>query len=140
MLIDSPWMVDPLANDDDWLGRVVDESVPWSAVANDESQKMWKSIADTKAAALATTGGYRVMLKGMGHPDFTDQIFMSPLKRFSQAGAVAPARAAQILNAYVLAFFQETLLDAKSALLLEETKPFPEATLETWKAGSPAAT
>ena len=51
------------------------------------------------------------------------------LFRSTKAGRLAPRRSAQIIGAYMVAFFQYTLLNQTSALLAPEVKPFPEATL-----------
>jgi dienelactone hydrolase len=107
----------------------------WRTVAYEDSKRMWKSIAEAKARVLANHGGYRVFIKGLGHDDFTDQIFMSPLRRFSYRGALPPKRVASILSTYALAFFRQTLLDMPSPLLSEESQPFPEATLQVWHHG-----
>ena len=120
MLIDSPWMVSPDEHEDQEDSRLT------------ETSRLWKIIADTKASVLARCGGFRVIIEGIGHANFSDVGFMSPLRRFSQAGSVPQSRIAQILNAYTLAFFRQTLLDDPSPLLSEGVQEFPGATLAIW--------
>lgn len=120
MLIDSPWMVSPDEHKNEEDTRLA------------ETARLWKIIADTKASVLARCGGFRVIIEGIGHANFSDVGFMSPLRRFSQAGAAPQRRIAQILNAYALAFFRQTLLDEPSPLLSESAQAFPEAALTIW--------
>jgi dienelactone hydrolase len=118
LLIDSPWMIDPGEHSED--------------VRTAETSRMWNILAESKARLLQQCGGIRIILEGLVHADFTDQIFMSPLRRYSETGSVAPRRVAHILNTYVLAFFQQTLLDKPSSLFTQDAKDFPEATVQVW--------
>jgi hypothetical protein len=118
LLIDSPWMISPEEHPDN----------PRLA----ETSRMWNIIAESKMRLLERCGGIRVTISGLVHADFTDQIFMSPLRRFSCSGSVAPKRVAHILNTYVLAFFQQTLLDKPSSLLSQDAKDFPETAVQEW--------
>jgi hypothetical protein len=118
LLIDSPWMISPGEHPDN----------PRLA----ETSRMWNMIAESKMRLLERCGGIRVTISGLVHADFTDQIFMSPLRRFSCSGSVAPKRVAHILNTYVLAFFQQTLLDKPSSLLSQDAKDFPETAVQEW--------
>ena len=118
LLIDSPWLISPSEHPDN----------PRLA----ETSRMWNIIAESKMRLLERSGGIRVTINGLGHHDSTDQIFMSPLRRLSGSGSVAPKRVAHILNTYVLAFFQQTLLDTPSSLFSPGAKDFPEATVQEW--------
>jgi hypothetical protein len=82
---------------------------------------------------LERCGGVRIIIDGLVHHDFTDQIFMSPLRRLSGSGSVAPKRVAHILNTYVLAFFEQSLLDKPTSLFSPDAKDFPEATVQEWR-------
>ena len=119
LLIDSPWMISP------------GEHSGNSRLA--ETSQMWNIIAESKTRLLERCGGVRIIIDGLVHHDFTDQIFMSPLRRLSGSGSVAPKRVAHILNTYVLAFFQQTLLDKPSSLFSQDAKDFPEATVQEWR-------
>jgi hypothetical protein len=133
MLIDSPFTAGGSESQEGEQDRAPGPEASWRISANEESKVMWKSIAETKSNVLAEHGGFRVIIEGLGHDDFADGIFMSPLRMFSHAGSVPPKRVAQILTSYVLAFFQQALLDIPSPLLSEESQPFPEATLQIWR-------
>jgi dienelactone hydrolase len=98
-----------------------------------ETAKMWKGIEDIKVDVLSRCGGMRLIIEGIGHADFSDQVYLSPLRRFSAAGSVPRKRVARILGAYVLAFFQRTLCDIEGEILSEEARPFPEASLKIWR-------
>jgi hypothetical protein len=121
MLIDSRWMVAPEEHHDAEDVRLA------------ETARMWKIIADTKARALTRCGGIRVIVEGLGHADFSDQIFMSPLRQLSRAGVVPPVRVVHILNSYTVAFFRKTLCNSEQQILCAGEQPFPEAMLHSWK-------
>jgi len=119
LMMDSPWMIDPGEHPDD--ARLA------------ETSRMWNIIAEAKMRLLERCGGLRISIDGLAHHDFTDQIFMSPLRRLSGSGSVAPKRVSHIANTYVLAFFEQTLLDKPSPLLSPDAKDFPEATVQEWR-------
>jgi dienelactone hydrolase len=118
LMIDSPWMFVPDEHTDD--ARLA------------ETSRMWNIIAESKSRLLEQCGGLRILIQGLAHHDFTDQIFMSPLRRLSGRGSVAPKRIAHIVTIYVLAFFQQTLLDRPSSLFSGTGKEFPEVTVHVW--------
>jgi dienelactone hydrolase len=99
----------------------------------DETSQFWRSIAAAKARQLERFGGVRIVIDGLFHTSFTDQIFMSPLRRLARAGSMAPPRVAHILNTYVLAFFQQTLQDKPSALFSQDAENFPEVSVQKWR-------
>jgi dienelactone hydrolase len=127
LLIDAPWMISPGEHTEVWAPKMLGDA----RVA--ETSRLWNTIAESKARMLERCGGHRVIIAGLGHGGFTDQVFMSPLRKLSSAGSVPPKRAAHILNTYVLAFFQQTLLDKPSPLLSPDAKDFPEATVQEWR-------
>ena len=120
LMIDSPWMITPGEHTED----------PRLA----ETSRLWNIIAESKARLLERCGGVRIIVDGMVHADFTDQIFMSPLRRLSCRGSVAPKRVAHILNTYVVSFFQQTLLDQPSSVFSVGVREFSEATVREWRA------
>lgn len=95
---------------------------------------LFAATIGAKQSTLSRHGGYRVYIEGMNHENFADSSFMSPLRRLSKGGPIAPARAAEILGAYMVAFFRETLLGRDEELLREGVKVFPEATLTIFAA------
>jgi dienelactone hydrolase len=127
LLIDSPWMISPGEHTKIWAPKTLDNA----RVA--ETSRLWNMIAESKARLLERCGGVQVIIHGLGHFAFTDQIFMSPLRRLSGAGSVAPKRLAHILTTYVLAFFQQTLLDQPSTLFSRDAKDYPEVTVREWR-------
>ena len=76
---------------------------------------------------LRTAGSYQIALRGTLHTSFQDGILMSPLPRFSGAGAIAPKRLISILRQYTVAFFDQSLRGVASPLLAAKASPFPEA-------------
>jgi len=122
LLIESPTVAAPAKPAED------------SETGRGATTTMWNRIAADKARSLEEYGGLRVVIAGIGHADFSDGIFMSPLRRFTRIGDIPAKRVARILNAYIVAFFQQTLLDIPSPLLLAESQPFAEATLQVWLA------
>jgi dienelactone hydrolase len=126
LLIDSPWMLSPGKHTEIWAPKTLGD------VRVAETSQLWNTIAESKAKLLERCGGYRVIIEGLGHGGFTDQIFMSPLRKLSNAGSVAPKRAAHILNTFVLAFFEQTLLDRPSTLFSRDAQDFPEVTVQEW--------
>jgi predicted dienelactone hydrolase len=77
-------------------------------------------------------GGFLIGIKGVQHMDFTDKPLFSPLRRISGRGNLPTQRIQQIVRAYVLNFFDETLRGEKSPLLDREGSPFPEAKYQQW--------
>jgi dienelactone hydrolase len=120
LLIDSQW--------------IVAQGEPSSNPRLDETSQFWNRIANSKTRMLERCGGIRIVIDGLVHTDFTDQIFMSPLRRISWSGSLAPKRVAHLLNTYALAFFQHTLLDKPSTLLSQNVKDFPEVRVQDWDA------
>ncbi len=62
--------------------------------------------------------------------DFCDSPFYSPVRRFTLCGPIDPKRCMEIINAYVLAFFQANLNVAHQPLLDRQPSPFPEVVLD----------
>ncbi len=82
---------------------------------------------------LRRHGGMQVVVSGARHAHFTDHAGVSRIRRMLGAGARHPARRVQgILQAYVLAFFRQTLMLEPSPLLRPGAKAFPEACLQVW--------
>jgi dienelactone hydrolase len=129
LMIDAPWMISPAQHIEIWSPKSLDNT------HKAETTQLWTTIAESKARLLERWGGVQVIIHGLGHFDFMDQIFMSPLRRFSGTGELAPKRVAHIVNTYVVAFFQQTLLDKPSSLLSQNTKDFPEVTVQEWHPG-----
>ncbi len=82
---------------------------------------------------LAESGGYYLLIRGSRHMDFCDSPFYSPVRRFTHCGPIGPQRGMEIINAYVLAFFQATLNSATEPLLDRAPSPYPEVILERFR-------
>lgn len=82
--------------------------------------------------SLNKSGGYRMVLQGTTHRNFSDSPFFSPLKSLTGAGPIPTRRCAQIVNQYTLAFFDKTLKGQPEPLLEKASHEFPEARLEVW--------
>jgi pimeloyl-ACP methyl ester carboxylesterase len=78
------------------------------------------------AATFARYGGYQVIIRGIDHENFSDKGFFSPFHSLSGIGTIPQARAAEIINAYIVAFFKETLRNQPQPILSGEKSPFPE--------------
>jgi len=88
-------------------------------------------------AALANSfqrfGGYNVVIDGIGHENFDDKGFFTPFSRVSGVGPLPVPRASTIINAYIVAFFKQTLKNQPQQLLTSEKPPFPEVLrLQIW--------
>ena len=62
--------------------------------------------------------------------NFCDSPLYSPIRRLTHAGRIPPERAMEIINAYVLSFFQANLNDREETLLDAPSSPYPEAAME----------
>lgn len=120
MMIDSAWILSVRGHDGDPLPQ-----------RSEETTRMWNSIAESKASTLARHGGFRTVVQGTNHANFSDVGFMSPLRKLSETGPLPQKRTAQIITAYAVAFFGQTLL-GKASPLLSGALSFPEAPLEVW--------
>lgn len=92
------------------------------------------SPCGSSAAMYEQAGGsaYYVVIRGARHFNFGDYPFRQlPLARmlftrFSLVGSVQPARALDISNAYLLAFFDSSIRGIPSPLLEATSSPYPE--------------
>jgi pimeloyl-ACP methyl ester carboxylesterase len=87
-----------------------------------------------KESWLVHRGGYELMIRGTLHLNYSDRPLFSPVKRLTGAGEIAPRRALQIADAYILAFFDRTLNGQPESLLNGATERFPEAIFKEYPA------
>jgi dienelactone hydrolase len=99
-----------------------------------ERAQLWNLIASAKQATLKRFGGYRVVVRGINHENFSDKGFMSPLRKLTGIGSLPQWRAAQIISTYAVAFFRWSLINEPQGILSKEVEPFPEARMEDWYA------
>lgn len=83
-------------------------------------------------ASMLKFGGYRVLVSGAQHEDFTDQPLVSPLRRLSHRGTVSTSEMQTIVRSYVLAFLEQELRHRDAPILQARSHPFAETSLETW--------
>jgi hypothetical protein len=98
---------------------------------NEMDDLNWKRMASW----LVRRGGYELMIRGSLHVNYSDRPLFSPIKRLTGAGEIAPQRALQVTDAYILAFFDRTLYQKPGNLLEGLTERFPEAFFKNY-AGS----
>jgi len=88
---------------------------------------------------LAKYGGYRMVIAGTRHVNFSDRPLYSAIPRLVGGGPIKPRRAASIIDAFAVAFFDKYLKGTPSPLLDEDQSDFPEAKLESWSGSNRAA-
>ena len=89
--------------------------------------------ADTLNTNLSATQNttYGIMIRGTTHFDFSDLFLYSPVLKFTKVlGPIDGYRMVKILNAYTLAFFDETLKGEQISLLNGPSPDYPEVTIE----------
>ena len=88
-------------------------------------------------ASFQRYGGYEVVIDGIDHENFTDKGFFSPFHSLSGIGSLPQQRAAAIINAYIVAFFTQTLRNQPQPLLSGPSPAFPEVQrFQHWKAAA----
>jgi dienelactone hydrolase len=85
-------------------------------------------------ASLSRFGGYRVLVRGVNHEDFTDQPLLSPLRRVAQRGSLPASRIQNIVRTYVLAFLDKTLRGEDPWILRMNSSPYSEVSIKDWPA------
>jgi pimeloyl-ACP methyl ester carboxylesterase len=106
---------------------------PHERLGNKMEALDWKR----KEAWLTRHGGYELMIRGASHMNYSDRPLFSPVKRLTGAGEIAPRRALQVAEAYILAFFGRALNHQPENRLDGSAKRFPEAIFKAYAA--PAA-
>jgi dienelactone hydrolase len=84
--------------------------------------------------SLRRSGGYRMVILGTTHRNYSDSPLFSPLKLLTGAGRISTYRAVEVINHYTLAFFEKTLKAQSEPLLAGPSAEFPEARLQVWNA------
>ena len=84
------------------------------------------------ALSLSTGRGYSLVVQGTQHNNFTDSSLVGPLLRFplwNALGSINGQQMERIMNAYTLAFFDQTLKGIPSPLLQGDSPDYPEVEL-----------
>jgi len=89
------------------------------------------------ARNLRANGGIQVIINGMSHINFSDDVLRSPLRRVTHGGAIDARRGLFLVNSLVVQFFGQFLAQRPAPLLATNTQPFPEARAEYWPAPRP---
>jgi dienelactone hydrolase len=119
------------------FGDLSDPHDPVSFTPTDPDPR-FKETVDQKDLRLLLTnyarhGGILVFVSGTAHANFSDAPLRSPLRRLTGGGPINARRAAQLINAYVLAFLDEALNGRDNPLLSGNSAQFPEALVKVWK-------
>jgi hypothetical protein len=94
-----------------------------------EQQLYWQYSAQDFALvteSMREYGGWLLFVAGTNHVDFSDRSLFSPLRKWTGGGPLAPRRAHTVINAYTLAFFDQTLNGTKEPLLEQRSGAYPE--------------
>jgi predicted dienelactone hydrolase len=103
---------------------------PHERLGNEMEALDWKR----KESWLAHRGGYELMIRNTSHMNYSDRPLFSPLKHLTGGGKIAPRRALQIADAYILAFFDRTLNQQPENLLDGPAERFPESIFKAYPA------
>jgi len=79
---------------------------------------------------LSESGGYILTIHGMSHMNFCDSPLYSPVRRLTHSGPIRPERGMEIVNAYMVAFFQANLNGSRETLLDAPSSAYPEVQYE----------
>ncbi len=114
------------------------EMPPGSELSPIQSTRVHAQMSILGETALAASfrkfGGYQVVIRGIDHENFSDKGFFSPFHSLSGIGTLPQSRAATIINAYVVAFFLQTLKAQPQPLLANPQQPFPEVVrFQSWQ-------
>jgi predicted dienelactone hydrolase len=91
---------------------------------------MASSLVNEPVFQRAQGDAWYVTVKGSTHFNFTDFSLVSPLfRKLGMLGPIAGERMEEIMNAYIVAFFDRTLRGEDSALLQGESADYPEVAL-----------
>jgi dienelactone hydrolase len=76
--------------------------------------------------SLNRFGGYSVVIRGAGHKNYCDSPLYSPLRILTGAGPIRPDHAFEIINDYLLGFFEKHLCGREVHLLDALSNRFPD--------------
>lgn len=93
-------------------------------------------VDDEQQREVLRHGGYELTVNGADHLSFSDVPLCALRHRFGN-GHFDPQRVASAVHAYAVAFFERTLEDNASPLLVPGEKEHPAMTLASWPLGAP---
>ena len=86
---------------------------------------------------LAENDAYYVIVKGSRHYDFTDFSMISPVMHWlGISGSINGRQMEEIMNAYVLSFFDRYLKGSPAGLLQTPSSPYPEVVFKSRLVGT----
>ena len=109
---------------------LVEEAVPWAP-----GEAPIDSMRREAMFARMTGGAYLLTVSGAVHNSFSSMALIAP-HRFPGA-RIEAGRAVEIMNAYLLAFFDTYLRGGTSGLLRPGPQPYPEVSLRAYPPGGP---
>jgi predicted dienelactone hydrolase len=114
-------------------GTLVDDPLqtPFLMMYNETNDR-----ANDWALNISPAHGYSIRINGTTHINFTDFNLISSLFKHPQVGILGnidPQQIERIMNAYTLAFFDQTLKGIPSPLLQARSPDYPEVELKIYK-------
>jgi len=85
------------------------------------------------AKHLRENGGIQVTVANTTHPNFCDDVLRSPVTRLTGGGRIDAQRALDILNRFVVNFFDRVLRDGASPMLTAPSPTFPEVRVDVYR-------
>lgn len=112
-------------------------SPPESALNSSDTGTRYQTQIDYRDAKrdeawFREHGGYRLLIRGSLHLNYSDKPMYSPIKKLTDGGSIDPGRAMQIINAYTLAFFEKHLNNRTEPLLDGPSGLYPEVEFEAF--------
>jgi predicted dienelactone hydrolase len=113
--------------DGEQFGTVIDGSVsqPFMIMYSADNKDMNDFLYDRM---LNTT--YAVTVAGSSHPDFADFFYTNPFFKRLDKKAISNERMRQVVDAYLVAFFERYLKGKQEPLLDKPSERFPEVTFK----------
>ncbi|CAH2598586.1 conserved membrane protein of unknown function [Rhodovastum atsumiense] len=115
---------------------------PGDETAADAGRRNWAILMNRDwtcmRAGFARHGGELMFLTGSLHTNFSDRPYYSPIRRWSGAGRIDPARATAIQRRIAVTFFGRWLRGDPAPPPDQDGSPFPEIRRQTWPLPAPA--
>ena len=116
---------------------IVEDHSPAKPAGSDRQHINYYALFDHDKAyqlinGLAKNGGYYLTIAGMEHPKFSDAPLFAPRTLQRTSHGLAQRHAEAIINAYLVAFFDQALLGRTVPLLATKSAFDPMAVLHTY--------
>jgi dienelactone hydrolase len=119
-----------------FLCLVDDTPIPTAAILEKVkgADRRWLTFVAENAKCirhrLSETDGYWVKVRGTSHMNYCDSPLYCPLKAVTHAGPIRHERATEVIDAYLLSFFQARLKGDDDHLLDAPSPRYPEVEIE----------